>query len=427
MWSSTGALTTTRYHQSATLLPNGKVLLAGGNFDVAHAELYEPTTGTWTATGALATPREYHTATLLPNGKVLVAGGAGPSLFSISSVELYDPATGIWTATSGLATPRQFHTATLLPNGKVLVAGGLARNYSPLSSAELYDPASGTWTETGTMITARYYATASLLLDGKVLFACGFNSDYVTNVELYDPAAGTWMASSEVITPRYSPAATVLSRGTVLVSGGRSSIGAVSNSELYDTGLGFRASWQAQVATLSSPLRYGDRLALSGSQFRGVSEGSGGTSQDSPTDYPVVQVRTLENGHTSFLLPDPGTNWSTTSFTSLPVSGVPPGYALVTVFVNGIPSTASFLNLSVPVPSEATLTDAKVLTNGAFQFSFTNSPGALFSVLTTTNPALSLSNWLALGGVREISLGRFEFTDPQATNTPQRFYRLRSQ
>ncbi len=96
------------------------------------------------------------------------------------------------------------------------------------------------------------------------------------------------------------------------------------------------------------------------------------------------------------------------------------------MFVNGIPSTSSIVNLSVPTPTETSLTNAKRLTDGAFQFSFTNNVGALFGVLAATNPTLPLGNWTALGGVTEVSPGHFQFADPQATNSPQRFYRLRS-
>src|SRR5438034_1166083 len=114
----------------------------------------------WVPTGSLVTARARHTATLLPNGKVLVAGGSnGPAL---SSAELYDPASGTWTATGSLGTARERPTATLLPSGKVLVAGGDDIGRTGLSSAELYDPASGTWTATGSLGTVRFRHTATL-------------------------------------------------------------------------------------------------------------------------------------------------------------------------------------------------------------------------------------------------------------------------
>ena len=82
--------------------------------------------------------------------------------------------------------------------------------------------------------------------------------------------------------------------------------------------------------------------------------------------------------------------------------------------------------MAAPPASAITLTGAKILTNGSFQCAFTNTPGAFFSALMTTNVALPLSDWMSLGGVTEVSPGQFQFTDPQATNTPQRFYRIRS-
>ena len=147
------------------------------------------------------------------------------------------------------------------------------------------------------------------------------------------------------------------------------------------------------------------------------------TRKDSPTDFPLLQLRSLESGQTTFLLPS---NWTTNSFTSVPVWGFPPGYALATVFVNGISSTGAVINISVPVPTPTTLTGARTLTNGAFQFTFTNNVGALLGVLATTNPALPLSNWTALGGVAEVSPGQFQLTDPQSTTAACRFYRIRS-
>src|SRR5438132_7878851 len=138
-WTSTGSLNTARYLHTATLLPNGMVLIAGGsdsNFSVSpSAELYDTASGTWTVTGSLNSARMLHTATLLPNGKVLVAGGIGQT--ALASAELYDPATGAWTFTGSLNTARERHTATLLSNGMVLVAGGVDIMAHLLAIAEL--------------------------------------------------------------------------------------------------------------------------------------------------------------------------------------------------------------------------------------------------------------------------------------------------
>src|SRR5438034_3588093 len=144
-----------------------------------------------------------HRATLLPNGKVLVAGGFGNGGY-LASAELYDPLSGTWTASGSLGTKRADHTATVLPNGKVLVVGGVYDTY--LASAELYDPASGTWTATSSLVTERSNHTATLLLNGKVLVAGGFNNfDWERTAELYDVGLGFHKAAQpKIATARFT-------------------------------------------------------------------------------------------------------------------------------------------------------------------------------------------------------------------------------
>jgi len=227
-WTPTGSLATARADHSATLLPNGKVLVAGGQTPLAltSAELYDPVTGTWSATGSLVGPRCQHTATLLPNGQVLVAGGAAADY--LTSAELYDPVTGTWSATGSLATGRHYHTATLLPNGQVLVAGGDywdEKNNHQMSDCELYNPATGLWSNAGSPATPRLGHTATLLPNGKVLVAGGGNgSSSVASAELYDPTGngpgGSWSATGSLATARGQHTATLLPGGQVLVVGG---------------------------------------------------------------------------------------------------------------------------------------------------------------------------------------------------------------
>jgi hypothetical protein len=188
----------------------------------------------WTPVGEMIIPRSDHTATLLMNGKVLVAGGITPTWVYARGAELYDPGTRRWSATASMATNRASHTATLLPNGKVLVAGGTGVDYfsncpGVCETAEVYDPATGVWTATGRMIDGRIDSTATLLPSGKVLVAGGDSPSY-SSAEVYDPDTGVWSATSSMASRYTKHTATVLPSGKILVAGGESSY---PSAELY--------------------------------------------------------------------------------------------------------------------------------------------------------------------------------------------------
>ncbi len=241
-WSFTGSMARIHQFGTATLLLNGKVLVVAGadsNYS-ASAELYDPATGTWTPTGSLSVTRSSHSATLLPDGRVLVAGGwAGSDNSFRSSAELYDPATGTWTPTGSMIRPRFGHSATLLPNGRVLVAGGVGGSGFHLNNAELYDPATGTWSSTGSMSTTSTEHRAVLLRGGKVLVMGGYTGASATRAELYDPATGTWTLTGSLNQYRSdSFTATLLPNGKVLVVGGWNGNTLVYNAELYDPATG---------------------------------------------------------------------------------------------------------------------------------------------------------------------------------------------
>ena len=239
-WSYTGSLNAARYLHTGTVLASGKVLVAAGYGStgspppLTSAELYDPVAGTWSSAGNLSTARIEHTATLLPNGQVLVVGGQDGNNNSFASAELYNPSSNSWSVTGSLASARTNHTATLLQNGLVLVAGGTNAS-GTLSSAELYDPASGTWSAAGNLTTARANHTATLLQDGSVLLAGGFSNNVIPNVtmastDLYNPGTNIFAASGSLASARLGHAAVLLTSGKVLVAGG----GTLASAELFD-------------------------------------------------------------------------------------------------------------------------------------------------------------------------------------------------
>jgi hypothetical protein len=235
-----------RRHATVTKLLDGRVLIAGGNSAAtpgaakfSSAYLYDPATETFTLTGSMTVARSLHTATLLPNGKVLIAGGFNGS--NLASAELYDPASGTFSATGSLQTDRSQHTATLLQDGTVLIAGGFNGGASDaLDTAEIYSPSAGTFALTGQMTAKRNTHTATLLNNGKVLLAGGVGAlPTIATAEIYDPAAGTFAATANnMARSRASHSATLMTGGTVLIFGGDSTGGPepTGSEETYDPG-----------------------------------------------------------------------------------------------------------------------------------------------------------------------------------------------
>jgi N-acetylneuraminic acid mutarotase len=246
-WSPVGALSGGRYNHTATLLNDGRVLVAGGSDSTAlgSAQLYDPTTATWSNAAPMSVARAGQAAVRLDSGKVLVAGGvlAGGTTYT-GSAEVYDSSTNTWVRTADdMAAARFQPTMTVLKDGRVLVAGGAGgSSASPLASAEIYNPATNSFSPAAPMSAARANATATLLpSSGEVLVAGGYDDakHELSSAELYDPAHDSWAKTGSLATARDAATATALQDGDVLVAGGDSGAGhALASAEVYDAGTG---------------------------------------------------------------------------------------------------------------------------------------------------------------------------------------------
>jgi N-acetylneuraminic acid mutarotase len=310
-WCRTGELATARDDHTATLLPTGKVLVAGGadrNGALIGAEVYDPDAGTWSATGQLNTRRYLHTATLLPSGKVLVAGG-GAAHDALTSAEVYDPDAGTWSATGALDAGRYQHTATLLASGKVLVVGG-RDSTGALASAEVYDPDTKTWSPAGTLAIRRYLHTATLLPSGKVLVAGGYldeTTPHLASAEVYDPDADTWSPTAPLGAGRNLHTAMLLPSGKVLVTGGQGPDSILNSSEVYDPDT---ETWDptddlgtGRKQHTATQLPSGRVLVAGGYGPSGMLDDAEVYDPDAGTWSPAGKLATARFDHTTTLLP----------------------------------------------------------------------------------------------------------------------------
>ena len=283
------ALIVARNLHTATLLPNGKVLVVGGRdgrTGLASAELYDRTTNAWSPAGTLATPRFRHSAVLLSGGRVLVVGGQESDTGFLATAEVYDPETNEWRVVQPMSVARASQGAVVLGNGEVLVVGGynggtfhntaeiyiaeedrwrpaaqmsavridpsatrladgtvlVAGGFGSASqaTAERYDRETDQWSPAGSMLEGRVKHSASLLPNGKLLVVGGDNSTeggtYLATAELYDPAANSWSAAAPTAAPRSGHVAVPLDGGRILVAGGRNKETSVASAEVYDPG-----------------------------------------------------------------------------------------------------------------------------------------------------------------------------------------------
>ncbi len=233
-WSPAAPMLQPRLDAAGALLPDGRVLVVGGNWAVDHVnggilsttEIYDPERDRWSKGPALPEARTGAEAVTLVDGRILLVGGFVDTTGVPSGLDavLYDPVARKWLRTDRIPGPsRRDYALVGLPDGGALIVGGWIAEDSVRSALRL-DPQTLRWAKTASMARARAHAVATLLVDGRVLVAGGDKGKTGT-AELYDPFSGTWSRTANLPAWRDRGAAVAMPDGTALIIGGSNGIG----------------------------------------------------------------------------------------------------------------------------------------------------------------------------------------------------------
>jgi WD40 repeat protein len=392
-----GPMNAARWLHAETLLPNGKVLVTGGTFQLP-AELFDPVTNVFTVLPAGAvSDRVYGSATVLADGRVLLAGGTDGG--GIVNAEIFDPATLNSTPVAAtMFTPRYGHTATLLPTGKVLICGGQSLA-GVTNTGELFDPANETFAPVASsMSVPRYTHTATHLSDGRVLIAGGYtgpggagNSDTNT-ADIFDPATESFVPVASLMnSPRYGHTATLLPDGSVLLAGGSNGTAPVASAEIFDA---TTSTFSALANAMTSPREaHTATLSMNGQVLIAGGDDSTHTAVNTAElfdpslgtftslyPYGMTSVRRL---HSAALLPNGGLLLTGGYINQVPIDTAelfhfPPAIANVpaNIVAEATGPNGTIVNFSLPVATDSTGRDVPI--------NCTPLPGATFSLGTTT-------------------------------------------
>lgn len=249
--TTTGAMTEARSAHTATLLANGKVLIAGGESTIGAvtthsktAELFDPATATFTATGAMTAGRSFHGAALLSTNNVVVAGGVGATA-ALGTSEIYDVTTAKFRAVGSLIAPRAKPALVAFGTTQALIVGGQDATGAVLDSAELFDATTEKWSTTDRMAAKRVGHYLAVPSSSAATVVGGITSSSLGDLAACERfTAGTWTPGAGLAEPRHDFAGASFSDGKILVTGGfQASVGKLlATAELFDP---IKNSWVA--------------------------------------------------------------------------------------------------------------------------------------------------------------------------------------